>query len=227
MTPIAKFHSWRRNLRDDLKVSSLHSADDRRKARRYMLWFDHEIIRIPWSNLAQVAPGVFRSNQPTRARLERHAAQGIKTVLFLRATAPAPPYLLEREACRALGLTLVERSLSARSAPARERLLELIETFPTLEKPLLMHCKSGADRASLASAIWLLTQEGASVAEARRMLSPRFIHFKWTKTGILDHILDAFEARNASAPIGFAEWVATEYDAAGLQADFDAKRGRA
>lgn len=223
MTPIAKFHTWRRNLRDGLKVNTLATAEDRRKAHRYMLWIDHEILRIPWANFAQVAPGVYRSNQPTRARLERYAARGIKTILFLRATSPVPPYLFARENCAALGLTLVERSLSARSAPKRERLMDLIETFPTLEKPFLMHCKSGADRASLASVIWLLTQEGASVAQARKMLSPRFIHFKWTKTGILDYMLDTYEARTARAPIGFAEWVATEYDADALQAGFDNK----
>ncbi len=223
MTPIAKFQNWRRTLRDDLKVSSLTTVDERRKAHRYMLWFDHEIVRIPWSNFAQVAPGVYRSNQPTRARLERYAARGIKTILFLRATSPVPPYLFARANCEALGLTLVERSLSARSAPRRERIMDLIATFPTLEKPFLMHCKSGADRASLASVIWLLTQEGASVAQARKMLSPRFIHFKWTKTGILDYILDAYEARTSRAPIGFAEWVATEYDADTLQAGFDNK----
>lgn len=223
MTPIAKFHTWRQNLRDDLKVNSLATAEDRRKGRLYMLWIDHEIVRVPWANFAQVAPGVYRSNQPTRARLERYAARGIKTVLFLRATSPVPPYLFARENCKALGLTLVERSLSARAAPKRERIMELIETFPTLEKPFLMHCKSGADRASLASVIWLLTQEGASIAQARKMLSPSFIHFKWTKTGILDYILDAYEARTARAPIGFADWVATEYDDAALQAGFDNK----
>ncbi|KPP86137.1 MAG: Tyrosine phosphatase family [Rhodobacteraceae bacterium HLUCCO07] len=223
MTPIAKFHTWRRNLRDDLKVSSLATPEDRRKARQYMLWFDHEIVRIPWANFGQVAPGVYRSNQPTRARLENYAARGIKTILFLRAASPIPPYLFARENCEALGLTLVERSLSARSAPKRERVMDLIATFPTLEKPFLMHCKSGADRASLASVIWLLSQEGASVAQARKMLSPRFIHFKWTRTGILDYFLDTYEARNARTPIRFADWVATEYDPAALQAGFDDK----
>ena len=223
MTPIAHFRNWTRGLRSSLETDTLATEEARRKARRFMMWFDHEFVRIPWSNFAQVAPGVYRSNQPTRKRLERYAAMGIKTVLFLRAPTKAPPYLQAQAYCEELGLTLVARSLAARSAPSRDILMSLIEVFPTLEKPFLMHCKSGADRASFASAIWLLTQEGASVDEARKMLSPRFIHLKWTKTGILDYILDAYDLRNTRAPIGFADWVATEYDPDALQAGFDNK----
>ena len=87
-----------------------------------------------------------------------------------------------------------------------------------------MHCKSGADRASLASAIYLIAIEGKSVAEARQMFSIRFIHFKWTKTGILDMFLDMYEERLERGPIAFQDWVAHEYDPEALTQRFAKRR---
>ena len=87
-----------------------------------------------------------------------------------------------------------------------------------------MHCKSGADRASLASAIYLIAMEGKSVAEARQMFSIRFIHFKWTKTGILDMFLDMYEERLEQGPIAFRDWVAHEYDPEALTQRFAKRR---
>jgi protein tyrosine/serine phosphatase len=88
---------------------------------------------------------------------------------------------------------------------------------------VLIHCKSGADRAGLASAIWLMVMEGRPVEEARAMLSWRYLHLRWSRTGVLDLVLDSYGARNAAAPIGFEDWVATEYDAEAVQAAFDGK----
>ena len=227
MTLLARLNTWRRGLHDWLHAD-LTTPGNRRKARIYTLWYDHELVRIPWSNFARVAEGVYRSNQPTKARFRRWQRKlGLKTVLSLRGQTGAPPILEEEAICAELGLRLESCALSARQAPPRERILELIALFPRLEKPFLMHCKSGADRASLASAIYLLTQENASVEEAQKMLSPRFVHLKFTRTGILDHILEAYAARNAASPIAFADWIAQDYDAAALQAEFDTKRGRA
>lgn len=225
MTPIAKLKAWERDLRLQ-RLSELPSDGDRARARSYEFWLDHGFLRRIWSNFLEISPGVFRSNQPDRKRLEKWKAMGITTVLNLRGATGSAPVLLEQEACHELGLTLHYCSLAARSAPPRDRLVELVALFRRLPRPFVMHCKSGADRASLASAVYLLTQDGASVDEARKMLSPRFVHFKWTRTGILDHILDAYEARTRAGPIAFETWLASEYDAETLQAEFDALRGR-
>jgi protein tyrosine phosphatase (PTP) superfamily phosphohydrolase (DUF442 family) len=223
MTLIARFRAWRQKLKASFRTD-LSTPENRRRARLYMLWYDHEILRMPWSNFTRVAEGVYRSNHPPRRRIESYRRKGIHTIISLRNPGDTPS-LLEQEACAELGLRLIHMPLSARSAPRRDRMLGLIDLFDEIEKPFVMHCKSGADRASLASAIYLLTQENAPVAEARKMLSARFIHFKWTKTGILDHILDSYEARNATRPISFRDWLEQDYDSAALQAEFNAGRG--
>lgn len=56
------------------------------------------------------------------------------------------------------------------------------------------------------------------------MLSIRFIHFKWTKTGILDMFLDLYEARLEKGAIGFQDWVEQEYDPDALTKMFATRR---
>ena len=221
MSLIQRIVRWERNLRSHYNTD-LSTPERRRRARIYNLWFDHEILRVYWHNFMQIAPGVYRSNNPTRTRFARMKDMGIRSVLNLRGNAGAAHYLTEKEICADLGLILVDCNLHARTAASREEILRVIEAFRSIERPFVMHCKSGADRAGFASAIYLMVIEGRPVAEAQKMLSPRFVHFRFTKTGVLDHILDLYAARQAQGAIGFEDWVREEYDPAAAQASFDA-----
>lgn len=203
----------------------LNDAEGRRRALMSYLLLDHAILRYWWTNFHLVSPGVFRSNQPTHGRFEKMAKLGIRTVINLRGEGQRPNYLFEAESCRALGLQLVSTGLSARNAAPREQILRLFRLLREAERPVVMHCKSGADRAGFAAALHLLA-EGHSVDEARRQLHPRFLHFKRSRTGILDHILDLYETRQAQGPIGIEEWIATEYDPAAATESFLQSRGR-
>ncbi len=174
--------------------------------------FDHAFLRILWTNFYQIAPGVYRSNHPTHARFEKYAAMGIKTVVNLRGTDPQSFHILEVESCAKLGLTLINTKLHARDAPSRRRLLEVISALRAAERPMMFHCKSGADRAGMVAAMYLMIFENVPVAEAKQQLSLKYLHLKSTATGIQDYILDVYEARTARAPIGFEDWIATEYD---------------
>ncbi|SEQ36303.1 fused DSP-PTPase phosphatase/NAD kinase-like protein [Thalassovita taeanensis] len=220
MNPLEKLKQWERDLRlaSDYDISK---PEDRKRAMRHYNWLDHAILRIHWTNFFQIAPGVYRSNHPTHERLEDYAAMGIKSVLNLRGTARHARYLFEKESCDALGMTMVNIPLHARKAAPRENLLQVIEAFRTIDRPFMMHCKSGADRAGLASAMYLMVIEGQPVEEARKMLSVKYLHLKWSKTGVLDYMLDVYAARNARDPVGFEQWVTTEYDPEALQAGFD------
>jgi len=199
------------------------------KARRAAKWHfylsDHGFLRGLWTNQYEIAPGVWRSNQPSPARLQKLADMGIKTILNLRGQDKFSFYLFERESCAKLGITLIDLKIYARNLVPRDRYLELFDIFDRLEKPFLLHCKSGADRAGLASALWLLDQEGASVAQARTMLSLKYAHLKRTKTGLMDHVLDCYEADTAENPMPIRQWFAEVYDHNALIASFYAKMG--
>lgn len=202
---------WERRLQQAYKAD-LSTPDNRRRARIYSRWLDHGILRLWWTNQFEIAPGVYRSNQPDPARFARIRALGVRDVLSLRGLGGNPSILLEKEACAAQGITLHGVALQARAAPSPAAIAELIGQFRHIPRPFLMHCKSGADRAGFASAVYLMVIMGEPVETARRMLSPRYLHFSWSKTGVLDRVLDQYQRRNAQSPVGFAEWAATQYD---------------
>jgi len=218
---LQRITDWERRLRAAYNTD-LSTPENRRRAEIYNLWFDHAILRKFWSNMHDVAPGVYRSNQPTHQRFVRLKAMGIRSILNLRGKGGAAHYLVEEESCNRLGLALVNVAMQARSAPARAHIESLIQAFRTVEKPFVMHCKSGADRAGFASAVYLLVIEGRPLAEARKMLGLRFLHFKSSKAGILDFILDQYETRHAETGISFENWIASDYDNEALQAEYQA-----
>ncbi|MFZ3581854.1 tyrosine-protein phosphatase [Loktanella sp. DJP18] len=205
------------------RVYALDTPGARRRSWLYYQFVDHGFLRYRWTNFDLVAPGVYRSNHPHATRLDAYRTRGIRAILNLRGVGEAPPYLMEVEACHALGLDLVSVKFAARNAPARAKLLELFAAFDTVQRPFVMHCKSGADRAGLASALYLLDQ-GAPMAEARRHLSLRYLHLKWTKTGVQDALLDLYEARLARGPITLRDWVRDEYDPDAVRALFASRR---
>lgn len=218
---IKRIVDWEQRLRASYNTD-LSTPENRRRAHIYNLWFDHAILRKVWTNFFEVSPGVYRSNQPTHERFIKLKAMGIRTILNLRGAAGAAHYLVEEESCRKLGLTLVNCTLHARYAAPRDDILAVIEAFRTIEKPFVMHCKSGADRAGFASVLYLHVIEGKPLSEARKMLSAKYLHLSWSRTGILGFIFDSYEARNAESPISFEDWVATEYDNTKMQADYEA-----
>lgn len=219
----ARLKAWEKGLLD-FAGADMADPDMRKRAERVVFWLDHGFVRAWWHNFEQIAPGVYRSNQPTRKRLARARAMGIHTVLSLRGDGVQANQVLEKADCADLGLRLITLSLRSSRAPTRDALLNMIAIFREIERPFLMHCKSGADRAALASAIWLMVIEGAPVERAQKMLSLRYAHVKRFKTGVLDALLDTYAARNRQSPIGFEHWVRDEYDADALQAAFNASR---
>ena len=205
-------------------IARINSIWQRLKYEAHVFFIDHGMFRALYWNKAQIAPGVYRSNYPTPARIKRLKRQGVDTILSLRGKFDGAFNAIERDACERYDITLDFAPLGAREAPTKDRIFVLLNKFKTIKKPFLLHCKSGADRASLASAIYLIAIEGKSVAEARKMFSMRFIHFKWTKTGILDMFLDMYEERLTQGAIPFQDWVTHEYDPVELTRKFAQRR---
>ena len=205
--------------------ADISTPANRRLAKLHFHLADHGLLRILWTNLHPVASGVWRSNQPSPRRLARYRNMGIRTILNLRGERRSSFYLFEKEACAKLGLILIDQPIYARHLVPAERWLGLLESFDRIEKPFVMHCKSGADRSGIASALWLLDQEGASVEEARRQLSRKFVHLKSTKAGVQDHLVDIYEEDTRERPMPIRQWFAERYDPEAIQASFHAKMG--
>lgn len=190
-----------------------------------MLLTDHGLLRLPWGNLWQISPGVWRANQPSPGRVARYARMGISTILNLRGASAQSFYLLEAEACRRRGVDLIDLRLSARALSAPAVYLALLDRFETLPRPFLMHCKSGADRAGLASALYLIHMDGVPAARAARQLSLRFVHRRRSLTGILDALIAAYAAEGETRGLTLRQWLERRYDPAAVTASFAARHG--
>lgn len=222
----SQLRRWDQRLRDSFG-NDISTPAGRRAVYLHFNLMDHAFLRVLWTNMAEIAPGVWRSNQPGPARLRRYKKMGIKTIITLRGDNPKSHHLLEEEACRELGIDLWITALNARKAPRRFRLLELLDFFDQVEKPFLMHCKSGSDRAGLAAALYLMHVEGQSVEEAAKQLSFRFLHLKNAPTGILDHMLDMYAADTAETPMPIRQWITERYQPKKLTKSFAKLRGKA
>lgn len=207
---------------DTIFRGDLTSAGGRARAWIDALFVDHAIFRLVWSNAAPVVPGVlYRCNHPTPGRLAALTRRwGLRTVITLRGPTGNGSDALAREAAAGLGLTVVDMPMESRGAPQPDRILRLAEIYRAMAAPALIHCKSGADRAGLAGAVFLLLH-GASATEAMAQLSWRFGHVRRSRTGILDAFVLRY-AREAEGRLGFLDWVRTEYDPAALKRDFRA-----
>ena len=173
---------------------------------------DHAFLRYLWTNLHQIAPGVWRSNQPGPARIARYARMGIRSIISLRGFNQKSYHLFEEEACARHGITLHKVVLRSRDMVDAKNMLDLLDLFKTAERPFLMHCKSGADRAGLASALYVLAEGSGDIDEAKEQLSFKYLHLKNDSTGIIDMFLQAFEEDHRATGIGIRAWIETRYD---------------
>ncbi len=190
-------------------------------------FFDHAFLRTFWTNFFEIAPGVYRSNQPTHKRFLRYKELGVRTVVNLRGEEKYSHYLFEKETLDELGILMVNAKLWARTAAGRDRIVHVIDCLRAAEKPMLFHCKSGADRAGFVAAMYLMIFEGKSVKKARKQLGLKYIHLDFTKTGVQDYILDVYAARLKQGEIGFEQWIRTEYVSRDIQQGFDGREAAA
>jgi protein tyrosine/serine phosphatase len=205
---------------DTIYPGSMATWRGRRLAWLDSMLVDHGALRVVWSNFAPVVPGrLYRSNHPTPGRLARDVRRhGLRSVINLRGPTGNGSDALSREAAGRLGLKFFDVPMSSGRAPSRERMETLVAALQSAPAPALLHCKSGADRAGFAAAVFILLQ-GGSVAQALRQMSLRFGHLRRSRTGVLDALLLRYAAE-AEGRHAFVDWVREEYDEAALSRDF-------
>lgn len=187
-------------------------------------WIDHGFIRRFWTNIDEIYPSIWRGNHPPTERFRSLKGIQINTVINLRGSKNTPFYREEASLCEELGFDLISISFSASRAPEKSSLVQLLDAFDQAKRPIFMHCKSGADRAGLASAIFLIVHTNTTPDLAKKMLSLRYLHLKWSRTGILDRFLMTYLACNATEPIPFRVWVEKCYDPLALEEEFHRHR---
>jgi protein tyrosine/serine phosphatase len=189
-----------------------------------MLLVDHGIFRLIYVNRHRLGKQAWRSAQPAPHQISEFARRGVRTIVNLRGERICGSYWLERRACLRHGLKLVNFQVRSRAAPTREEIRGARELFERIEYPMLLHCKSGADRAGLMSVLYRFLKEGEPLEEAKKELSFRFGHFRHAETGILDHFFERYLEYNKRQPIAFFDWVDNVYDPVDLRRSFSSNK---
>jgi protein tyrosine phosphatase (PTP) superfamily phosphohydrolase (DUF442 family) len=177
-------------------------------------------FRRPWfqGNLGIVDPGVvIRSAQPTRDLKHWVRDYQLKSILNLRGgSQPDWWYVAEVQTTEANGLSFYDLPLSATRRPRRHELLKLIDLFQDCPYPLLIHCKSGADRTGLASALYLMVRRSEAPDLAEHAFSIEFGHIPFGGSEHLHEPIDEYSAwlktqQLPHTPERFRGWVKSEY----------------
>jgi hypothetical protein len=168
-------------------------------------------------NFYAVIPGkVYRCGQLSGESLVDVIRKNqIQTVVNLRGCSPSLSWF--EEECRAthfLNVAQEDICFSANRLPATHELRRLVEVLDRTQYPILLHCRHGADRTGLASAVVLLLKSDITFREARQQLSARFGHFNWGRLRYLDRFFDLYSewlgARDLThSPEYFREWIAS------------------
>jgi protein tyrosine/serine phosphatase len=148
-------------------------------------------LLLATGNIHTVVDSVlYRSAQLNKTQFETVIRQhSIKSILNLRGGQLTDPwYADEIDASKELGVTHFDYPISARRRVTPDQITDILSIVRSAPKPLLIHCRSGADRTGLVAALFLLDDEHADPAEADRQLSLLYGHFLYllSKTVAMD-----------------------------------------
>lgn len=131
-----------------------------------------------------------------------HQEYPFRSVINLRGENEGKPwYDGETDFTRANGIAFQSLALSANKEPDMATMENLVAMMRAAPKPLLIHCRQGADRSGLASALYVYAIEGKPAAEAAEQLSITYGHFPWltSQTGAMDRAFAKYVAAHPQA----------------------------
>jgi protein tyrosine/serine phosphatase len=120
---------------------------------------------------------------------------GIRTIINLRGASQADWYKKEVAESQALGVNHIDFRLSATKELTQTQVEELVALMRDAPKPILVHCRGGADRSGLASALYVAAISKGSEEAAEAQLSPYYGHFPipFTRFWAMDETFERIE----------------------------------
>lgn len=159
----------------------------------------------PMRNFHEIDPGKFyRSAQPSADELSDEVRQyGIKTVINLRGSQPGEWwYDAEATRLKELGVKQIDLSFSTEHMQFKNDWVAYLDALKTAERPILVHCRSGADRTSEATAVYAMEYMGKPKGEAIKYVNWRYLHVSFLQPA----------KRVFVENYGGDNWVRNEYD---------------
>jgi undecaprenyl-diphosphatase len=166
-------------------------------------------------NLHAVVPGeAYRSALLAPSTLERVIGEKkLRCVVRLCGKDPGDhDYQDEARVCARRGIEFHAFGFSATRLPAAAELNRLLDTLDAAPRPLLFHCRYGADRTGLVATLYLHLYRGVPLDEAqRRGLSWRYGHLAFGPARPMADFLDVY--RRSGGGLGLRSWIRETYPA--------------
>ncbi len=175
----------------------------------YAMFVEHNFTNLIRFNFHPISDEAYRSSQPTMWQLRREVKRrGIKTILNLKgANLGSAYYAFEKEQCAKLGITLVDIDIYSRGIPEGSRIRRAKNVFDSVEYPIWIHCKAGADRAGIYSTFYQHFRQGTAIAATDQLKLWPFGHIKHSNAGKIDFYLEQFLAYQREHPeVEFLDW---------------------
>ena len=156
---------------------------------------EHNFINLFWFNFHKVDEGIYRSAQLTPWRLKKIIKKyNIKTIINLRGNNKNYMYQKEKEICKKMGVDYFTISLSSRnpSKIKKEELKKLIYILKNAKKPLLFHCKAGADRTGFTAVLWHVINKKDKNWAIKKELKLKYGYISFSKAGIVKEIFKKY-----------------------------------
>ena len=149
-----------------------------------LLWASYFLL---YGNFHKVDKELYRSAQLFSFNLpyyiEKHQ---IKSILNLRGDSSKKWYKDELRISKEYNVTHYDYGIGDRKLTSMKEMDDIIKIMKDAPKPLLIHCKAGADRTSLVSALYLYKIKHDK--DAQKAISVIYGHFPWlgSKTKAMD-----------------------------------------
>ncbi len=202
---------------------NLQSPWGRTVAWLYAMLVEHNFTNVLRFNFHRISPEAYRSSQPTMTQLRRMVKKhGIKTIINLKGANPnSAHWAFEKEQCAKLGVTLLDVSIYSRSLPDAARIHRAREVFESVEYPIWMHCKAGADRAGIYSTLYQYFRLHIPIAQTDQLRFWPFGHIRHSSAGKIDYYLERYVEYTRSHPeTGLLEWSETVADREQLEREY-------
>jgi len=155
-----------------------------------LLWASYFLL---YGNFHKVDKDVYRSAQLFSFNypyyIQKH---NIKSILNLRGDASKKWYNDEIAIAKKSNVKHYDYYIGDRQETTLKQMQEIVNIIKHAPKPLLIHCKAGADRTSLASALYLYAIKHDK--HPKRAISLMYGHFPWlgSKTSAMDRSFENY-----------------------------------
>lgn len=164
-----------------------------------LLWAFYFLV---YANFHKVDDNLYRSAQLRSFNMPYFIGKHkIRSIINLRGgyakgKVPDSWYVDEVAFAKEHNITHIDYGIGDRMPITLQQMDEMVALMKKLPKPLLIHCKAGADRTSLASALYLYAIKKDK--DANRAISILYGHFPWlgSKTHFMDESFENYKNRH-------------------------------